>query len=505
MKKIEIFEGNELRQVPPQLTPQNPKCWFEGLLGGGQKAYLPFDEELLSRHLMFLGGIGTGKTNAISQLIQQLQQNLTTNDVMIVFDSKGDFYQEFYRPGIDVVISNDNKAVGSNGMVNYWNVFAEVERDDHMEENIVEIAKTLFHEKLEKTQQVFFPNAAKDLFSAVLFHCCRDQQNQGFNNRDLRQYFDGASVADLQNLLSLHPDLMAMRSYIDGEDSPQSLGVLSELQQMVREIFIGNFRKEGNLSIRQLVRQKGGRIIFIEYDLGIGGMLTPIYRLMFDMAIKEALSRSKSEGNVYFIADEFKLLPNLQHVDDAVNFGRSLGVKFLIGIQNVEQIYEAYGSANGGSERAKSLLSGFSTSICFRVNDAESRKFIQNLYGKNRKKETYMPAVASRGLVEQVRDGYVLEDWDMTTLPIGQAVIGLPGYEPFLFAFDRFRSQKVQQMQSSAQYAQNPHPTPQMQYTNSSNAMQYGQNPNGQGQLSPYERGERRAMRAERRNIQGQS
>jgi len=145
------------------------------------------------------------------------------------------------------------------------------------------------------------------------------------------------------------------------------------------------------------------------------------------------LSRTKSEGNVWIVVDEFKLLPNLQHVDDAVNFGRSLGVKFMIGIQNVEQVYHAY-----GRELAKSILSGFLTSVSFRVNDSESRNFIKNLYGSNRKKEVYVSAVSARGVVEQIRDAYVVEDWDISTLGIGESIIGLPGKEPFKFKFRRF-------------------------------------------------------------------
>ena len=203
-------------------------------------------------------------------------------------------------------------------------------------------------------------------------------------------------------------------------------------QQQVRELFIGNFKKRGTLSMRELVRQKGGRMIFVEYDLSVGETLTPIYTLLFDLAIKEALSRKKSEGNVFFLVDEFRLLPNLTHIDDAVNFGRSMGVKFMIGIQNIEQMYEVYGQA-----RARSILSGFLTSICFRVNDASSIEYIEKLHGRNRKKEVYMASVQGRGLVENVRDANVVEDWDIQRLGIGEAIIGLPGKEPFWFHFLR--------------------------------------------------------------------
>lgn len=184
--------------------------------------------------------------------------------------------------------------------------------------------------------------------------------------------------------------------------------------------------------MQKLVRQKGGRMIFVEYDLSMGETLTPIYTLLFDLAIKEALSRKKSEGNVYFVVDEFRLLPNLKHIDDAVNFGRSMGVKFMIGLQNLEQMNECYGHA-----RAQSILSGFLTSVCFRVNDPSSIEYIKNLHGHNRKKEIYTSSIHGRGIIENVRDAFVVEDWDIQRLKTGEAIIGLPGQEPFRFQFLR--------------------------------------------------------------------
>ena len=429
MKKIEVFDGNELSETPILYPTVQPRCAFIGVDQMGRNTYVPIDENLLSRHILLLGGIGTGKTNTFNQIIAQLRESMTRDDVMIIFDTKGDFYNAFYRPG-DIVISNDQSATGPNGR-DYWNIFNEIERDEHMEENIVEIAKSLFHRKLEKTNQPFFPNAAKDLFSAILTHFTRHPELKA-DNATLRAYLDRASTAEMREMLKSHDDLKAMVSYIFDDRSPQTQGIISELQQLSREIFLGNFKKEGTLSMRNIVRNKGGRFVFIEYDLGIGNMLSPIYSLLFDLAIKEALCRTKSEGNVYFITDEFSLIPDLQHVDDAVNFGRSLGVKFMIGIQNVDQVYENY-----GENRARSLLSGFLTSVCFRVNDKRSKEYIRELHGTNRKKEIYMASVQGRGIVENVRDANVVEDWDITRLALGQAIIGFPGTPPFLFRFKK--------------------------------------------------------------------
>lgn len=429
-----VLFGNELKQEAPNIVDDNPVLYFKGKDNQGIHRNIPISNSVLSRHFMLLGGIGTGKTNAFFQMLSQIKDNLTQDDVMIIFDTKGDFYKEFYTSG-DVVISNDKTAMGPDGKPDYWNIFNEVASGEQQYANVIEIAKSLFKEACEKTNQVFFPNAARDIFMSTILHFLRYSEATGetkyLNNDSLVDFIKSKTSSDFRNMLHSYQDMRAMTSYISTDDSPQTQGVLSELQQIIRDIFVGNFVKKGTLSLRDLVRQKGGRKIFIEYDLNYGELLTPIYSLMFDMAIKEALGRGRSEGNVYFITDEFRLLPNLKHVDDAVNFGRSLGIRFMIGIQNVEQIYDNY-----GKERAHSIMSGFLTSLNFRVNDPKSREFIKEQFGRNRKIEVYATTVQSKGMIEERRDGYVIEDWDVTNLKIGQAIIGFPEYEPFVFQFD---------------------------------------------------------------------
>jgi type IV secretory pathway TraG/TraD family ATPase VirD4 len=424
--------GDSLLMSAPAFQVPNPRCCFTGVDASNQRRQIPFNEDLLGRHMMLLGGIGTGKTNAFCQLIRQLRASLRQDEVMIIFDTKGDFYQSFYQPG-DVVISNDPTATGPERR-DYWNIFNEIYGGEHMMENIIEISKTLFAEACERTNQVFFPNAARDLFMAAVTHFIRSRPVQERTNRNLIRYLNSTPTAEFRAMLESYDDFRAMASYIAKDDSSQTQGVMSELLQITRNIFVGNFAKDGTLGLRNLVYQKGGRVIFIEYDLSVGMMLSPIYSLLFDQAIKEALCRERSPGNVYFITDEFRLLPNLQHIDDAVNFGRSLGVKFMIGVQNVEQIYEIY-----GQERARSILSGFLTSVNFRVSDHSSKEFIKELFGKNRKIEAYVPLVQNRGMVEESREAYVVEDWNISRLQTGQAIIGLPGSQPFLFQFDRFQ------------------------------------------------------------------
>lgn len=434
-QRSSVLFGDELSMVIPPIRTNHPVCVLRGQDSRGSRAFIPFDASLLSRHIMLLGGIGTGKTNAFFQIVSQINQNITPDDVMIIFDTKGDFYKEFYAPG-DVVISNDRNATGPERL-DYWNIFNEIDYGENMMESIIEISKSLFAEQIKKTNQIFFPNAAKDLFMACLLHFIRTKPPRERTNKNLISFICESTTAELREMLEQHKDLRGMISYIERDDSNQTQGVKSVLDQAIREVFVGNFKKTGTLSLKNLVKNKGGKRVFIEYDLSIGKMLTPIYSLMFDFAIKEALSRNKSGGNVYFITDEFSLLPNLEHIDDAVNFGRSLGIKFMIGIQNVEQIYYNY-----GEQRARSIMSGFLTGIMFRVNDGTSREYIQQRYGKCQKIESYLPTNQSGGIVESQRESHVIEDWEINNLLIGQAIIGMPNTLPFVFRFDEYITNK---------------------------------------------------------------
>ena len=433
---VKVCEGVELLEKVPQEAQSlsgELRIEFIGKNVLGQPDKFSLSEKLLSQHLLLLGGIGSGKTNTFNQILQLLIPQMTNRDIMVIFDTKGDFYKEFYRPG-DIVISNDSTACGAKG-VDYWNLINEIEDDGRIDENVIEIANALFADKLKNSKDSFFPNAAKDIVSAILFHFTKIKCRRQVDNYTFSSFFKNvAANEDIKSkiigVLEMYTNFSAMKSYIPEYAKGQSEGVIAEIQQVIRQVFVGNFAKQGTLSLRQLIRAKGGKRIFIEYDIGIGSMLAPIYSLMFDLAIKEALSRAKSDGNVFFVVDEFKLLPNLKHIDDAVNFGRSLGIKFMIGIQNTDQIIEAY-----NEHMAMNIFSGFLNHFCFKVNDFSTRKYIKERGGENRKCTTFKSATVQ----ESIAAANVIEDWDIANLKLGEAIVMLNNAPPFKFGFSEFK------------------------------------------------------------------
>lgn len=398
------------------------------LLLPGVDANLHVDLTILSKHLLFIGSIGSGKSNAMYLAVSAIKDQMGKDDVMVIFDPKGDYLQRFYASG-DVVLANSIDA----GAVR-WNVFKDIQAEgpEHQDEAVYEIARTLFHERIKNSNQPFFPQAASDIVAAVLLAMVRNGEPK--TNMDFRQFFDRSGTEEVRAFLEPHVDLRGTSHYIANDKSPQTQGVMSEAQQALRETFIGSFREPGDFSIREFVRNKGGRAVFIEYDIATGSTLAPVYRLLIDLAIKEALSRRRTAGNVFFVLDEFPLLPNLSHVDNGINFGRSLGVKFLVGTQNIGQILEAYGEGRGTS-----ILSGFGTVISSRLFDANTRSYVMNRHGANRKQIAVPSVIGSRGVVEQVLYGSVIEDWDLSDLNVGEAVVSLPTGPPVKFRFAQYQ------------------------------------------------------------------
>jgi len=431
-----LLYGNSVSQNTPPGQSAGSMVKLAGTHSGKPSAFT-LDSDVLSKHTMLIGGTGCGKTTLFYHFVSQIKRGMTKDDVMIIFDSKGDFHSKFYNKSNDLVIGNSKQYSADS---EHWNIYKEILADGWEDRDFIintqEVCKSFFEERTKNTTNAFFPNAARDLLAAVIAAFIREGKKdpaikkEFFYNVKLKEFLDLSNPQMIMDLLADSSDANAVMSYISG-DNAQSQGVLSEMYSIIREIFIGVFAEKGAFSMREFVRGKGNKTLFIEYDLSIGSMLTPVYRLMFDLALKEALGRNKPQGNVYLICDEFKLLPHLRHIDDGVNFGRSLGVKVFAGVQSIEQLYEIYGQSRG-----RNIAAGFSSVYAFRSNDTATRDFISGLFGKNIVLEKYQRL--DNQIVEEKRNGQTVEDWDLNSLKVGEAIVGLPFSQPFRFYFEAY-------------------------------------------------------------------
>jgi len=427
--ETEIFEGRTLLYDPPE-SVLRVKDGVVARLPIRQNRpyaptveYLPITDRNLSQHVNFIGATGMGKTSAMCHLFEGVRSSMTDNDVLIAFDPKGDYRREFFRAGQDLALS------ARSGPGDHWSLLAELRSPaveptspSPVEELILnDIGHSLFDDLMQRSSQPFFPMAAKDLFVGITFLLA---QEPGYSNLELRRFWTSASLADIRAVLGKHPRTQALVSYIPQGADSQSFGVVAQTQSVVLDVLQEGFAEAGQISIRTEVRKKGKRCIFLEYPISSSASLAPGFKVLVDLCIREALAigedavsaQGQAQGRVFFFIDEFGRLPRMRHLEPAITFGRALGLRFILGMQNHQQIAAAYGP------EAPSILGGLNTVIAFRVPDPETRELIKGFGGRNRKKFTLRTAGIGNP-VEPVVEGYAVEDSAILALRPGEAVV----------------------------------------------------------------------------------
>lgn len=422
-----ILQGNEISQtIPDALVARSNGIRISC---EGRDFYVTNQD--LATGLLCIGSTGNGKTTFFFNLLDGILPYLGENDVAIIFDSKGDYRKRYYSPDnpnhIIISLNPEDFSCARN-----WNIFGELIDSSGMfgpDTEIIaeEISKALF-KSMESESQPFFHIAAADIFSKILQSFVRDAKKtrdfSNLNNKTLVDYISSVNNQDLLKRLCQYSDFAYVQSYVGNGQSNQALGIYGYLMGMQNKNFVSTLRHKtpsGDFSIRRLIRNKSKKIIFLEYDVKYAEVLSGIYSLFFDLAIKEALSCGN--GNTYFVCDELNLLPYVLRFEPLLNFGRAGGCKTIAGLQSVSQLHKNY-----GEDEANSILAGFLTAVCFNCVDYPTRKYVKERFG-----ETF--EAYNFGASNITREGFTVSDSDIINLRIGEAFIDMKGIPPFCTRF----------------------------------------------------------------------
>ena len=85
MLKKNVIKGLELKTTNPAKSQARLSSHKVVVLPGVSFS-LPLVPSIFSQHILFSGGIGSGKTNAINHIVKQLIEKRTANDVVIIFN-----------------------------------------------------------------------------------------------------------------------------------------------------------------------------------------------------------------------------------------------------------------------------------------------------------------------------------------------------------------------------------------------------------------------------------
>ncbi len=442
--------GQSIGDAPvPEWTADKSRSPFVAFQDPKTQKIFGINKDMLAYGLLSIGAPGTGKTNFFNMILDRMLATMQPTDVIIIFDTKGDYLETFdsrIPDSVKIVVGNGE---AYRGITSYHNIFAEVMprgNDGKLvytpesDEDALELCEQLFQTMKSETQPIF-PAMAEQVVAAVMIYYMRTywhSDQSKLNNKEIINFFTHTTNDDLKKVLGLEymADQRCCINYISGKGN-QTQGVNSYVGALVKKMFVGPFAQAGpakEFSMRDIMCSGKKKVVFIEYDLRKGQLLAPMYSILIDNALKNALGgRQRVNTNKYFLLDEMLLLPKLGHLSDSLNFGRSLGVRVMCGLQNTCGLEEQYGEAG-----AKNILSSFQNMVAFRTNDYDTRQFVINRFGENFQNFSFSAQQANLNIQ---RAGHMVEDWNLLKLGNGEAVVSLAGEDPFLFTMPLYGEQ----------------------------------------------------------------
>lgn len=434
-----LLEGQQLqRTVPPTTACVEPVVRLPGGLTLDDRSCWQYPT-------MLVGSVGSGKSTLIEQSRQPVLAHADrAGDTVVIFAAKPDVLR-CCRPG-DPVIS-----VSATDPASRWNLFRELDASDTPDLTLREIASALFAEQKEKTTQIFFPEAAQEIFYQTV-RFMRDfgrTNNIPVSNAELSEFLTRTTVfaqegagtetdGSWQELVERYPTYFSAARDFIGDGGAQGLGVLSEVRTMLSRLFIGSFNTaDGRFSALQAVRQ-GGKRVFILYEPDKARTALPLFRLLLDLMMQQSMSAALNH-KVWFLLDEFSLLPKLEALTDVLSFGRDPsgngrgGVRVVAAVQSVQLLTRHYSEAE-----AKTLMSLFPNLITMRVMDPMSRAAFADRYGTARVVYRYM-GEGNRPVTTDCEQKVVTDADFSQLMKSGQALMSLPAVSPDPFIYDGFR------------------------------------------------------------------
>jgi len=394
----------ELRRI---IDDGNYVLPFQGLSAASDRMSLSrFVPLRKDRSILVLGETGAGKTETIKLFTHQMQAG--TDDPFVVFDYKGEYQESFEHENLIHLSSTD--------ATEYWNLFAEIER----EADIDEIGRALFP---HTDGSEFFSQAGRQLFVAVVTYLHREAQAADTTptNADLVAFVQSTDKQEMHERLTDHSDLTAAASAIDPDSERQAAGVYANFQQVIADLFRGDFAEAGEFSIREYMDDPQGRTLLLDFPITEGDAVQPAFRFFIDWAARFALA---NEQDTYFVLDEFARLPGLRKMGDLINAGRGRNTQLLLGVQSVAQLHDTY-----GKDRANALLSGLVQSVIMRVGDAASVEYTQSQIGREKQRRS-VPVHdrngRSVGRQELQDETHPIVESDLERLDDGEAVVVVP-------------------------------------------------------------------------------
>jgi type IV secretory pathway TraG/TraD family ATPase VirD4 len=377
-------------------------------------------ESIATRNNLTIGRPGSGKSQLIYRVIEQLQQEKFR---CIIHDLKGDMISNFYNEKTDIIFNPVDKR-----MVR-WSLFKELE-------TLFDI-QSFCDALVEEGKDPFWSDSSRNLLKSTLILCkYRNQTNydvlwEYMNTpfEKLKEMFDvtpgcetgskalseGKIAASVQAVLATSVQAFEYlnmtgldRFRIEKENAPEKMhdlefkGFLRVSENLsyykyflkditgkiITEEYYQYYSMSEMFSIKEWIRSEGKysnrKKIFLSNQVQVQSAVKSFLGMFVQFATTALCSLPDySAPKTFFILDEFGQLPRMDGILTLLTQGRSKNGSAWLLIQDVAQIKKIY-----GNEGAPIIISNCGNLSFFSVSDAETANTLSKSVGSVEIKRT---------------------------------------------------------------------------------------------------------------------
>lgn len=376
-----------------------------------------------SKHFLFSGATGSGKTQGINKLLGTIRERGVK---AIIADAGAAAVEVFYQPGDIILNPFDSRSV-------HWSPFLELATDGH---DASAIAKAAIPDAAGDSQE-WHAYAQTFLAETILALSKRGV-------RSVPELLDTLVQSDANTLRLLLSGTPAQILCQEGNEK-----MLSNTRAIIGLSLVAwkRLKSDASFSVRNWVRDESCRNwLFITYREDQYETLKRFVSTLLDLAIMETLSLPENDKRqIWFVMDEVDSLGKISSLRNGLSKLRKYGGKCILGLQTVAQLRSTY-----GNHEAQTLMANVATKLVLRAGDGETAEYFSAEFGNQRIERAQLATANSlRGgksetstVIQETRRT-VLES-DIAGLPDLCGYLKSPGFiAPVALEYERLPSATV--------------------------------------------------------------
>lgn len=324
--------------------------------------YLPPSLEI--KHTLCCGAVGSGKSQFISQVIENL---IRRGDKAVILDLKGEFTSYFYRPGKDMILNPlDTRTVR-------WTIANDINFNLLQADSEV-ISNSLINDlSAQSENEKFFLTAGKNVVRGLVYYAFSHNFKK---NKELSKVIF-SDYEDIKKMLA-EVDATAALTALGEKRGSQADGVLATAHTWSRAIeLLADL--DGDFSIEEWIKSDNGGLIFLNASQKYQNIVSPLARFFVDFLLNILLGLGQDlNRRVFIVLDEFQNLSAIPSLLSILALGRSAGAAVIAGTQDFGLVDQKYG------QNAKTtLVNAMNTLILMKIIEPNTAEYLSKAIGES--------------------------------------------------------------------------------------------------------------------------